>query len=63
MTRISLIALALGASTTAALADPGHLANYGHGHAHWLGYALLALATAIPAGIVIAQRIRKAARA
>ena len=62
MTRISLIALALGASTSVALADPGHLADHGHGHTHWLGYALLAAAVSIPAGIVLARRLCKPVR-
>ncbi len=63
MIRISLTALVLAAASSAALADPGHFADHGHGHSHWLGYALLALAVAIPAGIALARRLRKTARA
>lgn len=48
---ISRILLCLGALAVpgAALAHPGHVANLGHGHAHWIAYmigvgALLGLA-------------------
>jgi hypothetical protein len=62
MIRKVITTTAITASTTAAFADPGHLADHRHGHTHWLGYALLALAVAIPAGIAVAKRVRKAVR-
>ena len=62
MIRTAIAALTTFAATTSAFADPGHLADHGHGHTHWLGYALLALAIAIPAGISIFRRIRKAVK-
>ncbi len=62
MIRTTLSALVLTASANTAFADPGHLASHGHGHTHWLGYALLAAAVSISAGIVLARRLFKPAR-
>ncbi len=41
--RILTILATVGLPATA-LADPGHIADSGHGHSHWLLYALLACA-------------------
>ncbi len=54
--RISAFLFALMAAATPALAHPGHIANNGDGHDHWIIYALAICAVT---GI-IAWRIRRA---
>ena len=44
MTSGILTILATVGLPATALADPGHIADQGHGHSHWLVYLLLACA-------------------
>lgn len=58
MTRISAIStVVLAVLAGPALADPGHLADAGHGHAHWLALAGFAGAGVVAAGLVLRRRI------
>ena len=41
ISRIAMIPFAAAAWAPAALAHPGHVADQGHGHAHWLALAIL----------------------
>jgi len=44
MKSLILTLLATAALPGAALADPGHIADQGHGHSHWFIYVLLVCA-------------------
>ncbi len=57
MTRILLSTIFTSAAASAAFADPGHLANAGHGHDHWLGYGTPAVIAAVAAGIWLARYV------
>ncbi len=57
--RISTFLFALVASATQALAHPGHIAENGHGHDHWIIYVL---AICVVSGI-IAWRLNRAKNA
>jgi len=55
--RILTILATVGLPATA-LADPGHIADSGHGHSHWLVYLLL-----VCAGVGLTVLIRARAKA
>ncbi|WP_213161753.1 DUF6732 family protein [Kaustia mangrovi] len=56
-----LAALFTLSATTAALAHPGHLADEGHGHSHYIALAIFLGVAAISAGLVLRRALRKRA--
>ncbi len=58
MTRTLLTILFTGLTATAAFADPGHLAEAGHGHSHWLGYGILVFVSAGIGMTLLAKKVK-----